>query len=705
MSDLQSEVLQSNVSTSDVTAAETSCVLGDVTSNSFSWPGGEVEITGSSVCEEKSIILPSDQAVKSLFETEETVISGSMIIQACDDHMDHDYHSPRMDDASLVEADAGGHHEKSNSAPPSGALDETAANEDFQQDVCGESSVTWKSFACDGGEVEISDVTRLRDETVPLLEEQFVECFQDISINSASLSVFGLQCQVEHADHPYCNTESDVCVVATLSETTGGSEEPADGPSDVTFRNLNCTGGEIEISDRTDLTDETVPLPCDQAAACSVSVSDGGDTSLFAGDLDMPHSGTRADHLYCYIDESLRSDELRPSPEPAPSSLGPEDELKEVSSVGSEDQASRQEDVAGCGSSLSGRVDADESEETPAAHTASPSVSSVAAAETQCHSPDDEKTSSYLENEADVETPSLSPSPLPDTCLKPQDQLPHTPAKDSTHPEDSALPSLATSASPTSAEEHLDHVSPERLSEARDSALGSSANRAALCGSVEKPRAGRMSDVLGVLSECPSVASALQFFSPAVRRASQSLFRALKNPAEDLFLPGDVALEDEKCLVIPEAGDPSRFWLEDLESPMSRPLLNSTALGGQAQPSPACEPAEDVEVKAGAAPQSEGDRAALNVPLIPEGPLQQQLRQMAEFLLLASGKLGPGGAPAPASTAPAAADAPAQSHSVCVGTSPLKWANHSINTSGVFELKREFSVTDSSTLTDPLLWK
>ncbi|TWW58738.1 hypothetical protein D4764_06G0002680 [Takifugu flavidus] len=255
-------------------------------------------------------------------------------------------------------------------------------------------------------------------------------------------------------------------------------------------------------------------------------------------------------------------------------------------------------------------------------------------------------------------------------------------------------------------EEHVD-IGPQQTSEAKDSAIGASANAAGLCSSAEKPEAEIISDVLKVLSECPSVASALQLgqLSPVVRRASVFLLEAKNAPSVDQFLTDDSALEADKSLLANVNVNPAGLWAEQLMSPMPHPLLNSTAVAGQCQPSLVTEPVQKVAQK----PQVQNP--VVDAPLIPDGPLQQQLRQMAEFLLLASGKinLGPGSATAPllpptVSVVPKTQATPVGSHSICVGTSPVKYREHSVNTSGQFERKRDFSVVDTCTLTDPLLW-
>ncbi|XP_070846965.1 sperm-associated antigen 5 [Chaetodon trifascialis] len=350
--------------------------------------------------------------------------------------------------------------------------------------------------------------------------------------------------------------------------------------------------------------------------------------------------------------------------------------------------------------------------------------SSVPTSVTQDHVQDNyECPNSLIENREVVEEtdpPAVSTSSLTNTSLKASDDescnslMQETSKKDSVHPGDIALPSvcshLAASAKTPTPVEVLEQVSRMLLSggssescEAKDSALGSSGNGPVLCNSAEK-----LPDVLKVLSECPSVASVLKFglLSPVVRRASLSVLKARSNPAADQFLSDDSALEAEKSFLAPVNVDPTGLWAEHLESPMPRPLLNSTALGFKAQPSPVTELEEDVGVKPCALPQPEADKPVLDIPLIPDGPLQQQLRQMAEFLFLASGKMGPAAhVPPPAAiTVPLAQAPPAESHSVCVGTTPMKWEDRSVNTSGQFERKRDFTVVDSCTLTDPLLW-
>ncbi|KAJ8388275.1 hypothetical protein AAFF_G00135360 [Aldrovandia affinis] len=69
------------------------------------------------------------------------------------------------------------------------------------------------------------------------------------------------------------------------------------------------------------------------------------------------------------------------------------------------------------------------------------------------------------------------------------------------------------------------------------------------------------------------------------------------------------------------------------------------------------------------------------------GPLQEQLRHMGELLLRASKNMVPA----------------VEHHSTSTGTRPVQVTEHGVNTSGLFECKREFSVAEASTSTDSLL--
>ncbi|KAI1887401.1 hypothetical protein AGOR_G00189920 [Albula goreensis] len=164
----------------------------------------------------------------------------------------------------------------------------------------------------------------------------------------------------------------------------------------------------------------------------------------------------------------------------------------------------------------------------------------------------------------------------------------------------------------------------------------------------------------------------------------------------------------------------SRLWMGNLESPMPPPQLNSTLINSiltAAAATPCARktaavlvapPAEAVpDVRTGPSHEQLGPKAPADPagtqtgPLqalgdllgTQSGPLQEQLRQMGELLLRASENM-----------VPLVERPPVEHHSVFAATSPVQMADHSVNTSGIFERKREPSVAEASTSTDSLLW-
>lgn len=618
---------------------------------------------------------------------------------------------------------------------------------------CGLGDVTFKSFICPGGEVQITDsslhaeesiiwksfvpdVIRLHNETIPLPEQQLSGLTQYPSVNTTNISA--VECKVEHADHPYCSSEKDVGVYATFSENSNGFEEPANAVCDVTFKSFNCTGGEIQISEGTALVDDTVPLPAHQAATSRESQSYAVDPSMSTTE-DVQNNAKHLEHPYSDIKSysSTLHGNLAVFQESSPIiKFDAVDADRHVGLLLPIAQTINQECVK-LASLISSGIEVEESDASqlsqktfplpddqavicPVLHCDSVHPSII---KEQDHENLREPNSEVL---GDSDLPAISAPLLTNSSLKVlvdsemQDNCKKDPALPSMMPRTEASSSIHLVASvenPTTVEQHQecisqDHLNSERRqsSDTKDSAFGSSGNGPVLCNSAEKPQTENLSGVLKALSECPSVAMALEFgvINPVVRRASLLLSENTKYPA-DKFLTDDSALEVDRSLLAHLNLNPAGLWAEHLESPMPRPLFNSTTLGCKYRPDTVPDPVEDAVVKPSDGLQTEV-KPVVDTPLISDGPLQQQLRQMAEFLFLASGKINAAPASAPLQppavfTAPSARAAPVRSHSVCVGTTPMKWAECGINTSGQFERKRDFSVTDSCTLTDPLLWK
>lgn len=683
-----------------ITIAEQTSENADLTFKSFICTGGEVEIADTSHSAEGSIILPQDQATVNTCESEGLDVSDSNIVQTCSDHIEHPYHNPEIRDAVQDSQEA------------------------FEQNVAVENNVTWKSFACDGGEVEIFDVTTAEEEAIYLPVEQLDAHLQEQSVNASILLDDELQ-HVEHRDHPYCHADVGVAVTIAPSETTNGLDVSESRPSDLTFKSFHCTEGEVLVSDGTTLADETIPLPALQSGIFSESYSSSAGASMLVGHQDLQNAD-HLDHPYCNVqsncsvpDGSVFID-VEPSPVEAP---------KQVSLTVCNSPANRQECVTSASFKNSESEDSDGSHLSRHSAVLPDGQSVLCEASDHNDAPDasvqktqetSQQLNSNLENSdvpADMNSQTLRSNQTLPTYSESvnldnkssNSQIQET-LKEEIPEFSHAIHPIASSETCTPVQAHFSNGH-EQSSEDKDSALGSFGNGPVACNSAENP-VENFTDVFKVLSECPSVASALQFglLSPVVRRASLFLSGAMRAPAADDLLIDDSALEVEKSLLAPVDVNATGLWAENVDVTMPQPLLNSTALGCKPQQNAFMEPAEDAAAMPPRANQTKVEKPALDVPLIQEGPLQQQLRQMAEFLLLASGKIGPAGVsalPQPPAIAPVplARVPPAESCTVAIGTSPVRWANHSVNTSGQFERRREFSVADSCTLTDPLLWK
>lgn len=696
--------------------------VGDITYKSIICAAGEVEINDFSLLSETSLMLPKDQEVNNTFEAEYMDNSSSMKDQSiCIDHMEHPYHNPGRKGASLV---ADKTREISISSQDLANLNDGSAT-DF-------SDITWKPLVCEGGEVQIPDVTTIQ-ETIPVTHPLFSPHSEHSSLITENLSVLGQQYKLEHADHPYCCGANDDAFPPSSSENASAFEDPVKGVEDITFKSFNCPGGEIQISDGTKLEDETAPLVAEQTSACNESSN--YDPSISLTVHEVHNTSEHLDHPYCnikvypspLIDSCGLVHQVLPDIPDAAEGAYPHDRVLP------DDQKKNEVWIKSVSLKSSG-IEIEKSDSILFSQKVSSlpegQVLVFPAVDYNIHRPNkkdqnEEKSETLSQKNSDVFNSNLSelykPS-LPDESCK---ETVHKSCSSPVLEKDAVLPSLeprkelsgcsqdmtsAESCTPT--EDNRKHIGLHQVSEAKDSAFGASGNAAGLSKSAQKPEIEIISDILKVMAECPSVASVLQLgqLSPVVRRASL-LSKSRKDPTVDRCLTDDSALEADKSLLENVIINPAGFWAaEQPMSPMPPPLLNSTAVPCSYQQSLVTDPVENVVQKPWDAPQSAVQKPVVDTPLIPDGPLQQQLRQMAEFLLLASGKIHPSSASAPlpppsVSTLPSKQATPVGSHSVGVGTTPNKWTERSVNTSGQFERKRDFSVVDSCTLTDPLLWK
>lgn len=686
------KTIQAYPSTTDGTL--TGSGLGDVTFKSFLCAGGEVEIADSSMCTEDELSVSEAEAACTS-EAEEGFLE-----QSCCDHIEHPYYNPDGTQPYSDGISAVNIPEVSSSIFSLGDVDDDEDSRACRADCSEEEHATLKSFVCFGTELELSDTTKPCEETVPVLVTDFRSSSQH-DTSSVNGSDDGAQLgQTEHMDHPSCSSGTGRApVFMTFSDTKRGSETVSYELSESTLKLLDCAGSEDETSADPELVEDAVPLP-HAVSSCR------DDPSVLAVD-NVLHSYDCVDHPNCTIKNnspSISTSEACPC-----SSV----EVGHMSLVRTEDLVGAEEPSIVPPAAEDDDYDHQLLEKHPLLPQAQSGdcprvVHSVSAS----RAPDcTEQPNSHLDDHkvaADTDLPVNNGSLLTEASLEAVTnetvkyevrQLAERSEDNKTSSvvhgtEGSACSRLAASAGSSvheEVQECLDHLlqvcstdgSPDS-SERHDGARGSAAVGQAFCLSTKRT-AEDFPDIMKVLSECPSVLQ-LGILDPDVRRASVSLL----NLHQSRFLADNS--EGDKSLASQVNADPSKFWAEHMESPVPRPLFNSTRISCRSQPDSATKQKADLEKRLGASPHSGG------VPLMPEGQLQQQLRQMAEILLqvCAAGAAPPAGSTARSLRAP-----PAECHSVCVGTSPV----HSLNTSGTSVRVEESSVVDSCTETDPLVWK
>ncbi|XP_019718179.1 sperm-associated antigen 5 [Hippocampus comes] len=609
----------------------------DLTFQSFICSGGEVMISEEpSLCTEDHIFLPQDQTVGGTCEKDDMGTS-----ETCSIHMEHPYCHPERTDPAVVEiipanteSDSSELKVSAGSRQPGETVPLVMDGEhvdnpnDCQREgalsaIC---DVTFKSFTCAGVEVEIPNVTKVVDETVPLPAEQTVTSHSELSFLPADVHLCS-----EHFDHPYFRFETNVDTfgqeAALLSAFVAVPGEQAENSQ--LLHNESLIVNHVQSSQNDDKAVTLTPASDKTLTHHSVSlkVQDGFDD-------EIPPVTEMFNETFPLPEEQIASGQSQPQILPA--------EVKE------------------CGDLLNCHFEKNLLD--PHIETKTENCGQVAGVP--------EEQTSHSEFLTKNQTLTMDPIQV--------------------NPNDDVLGTSTPSSEKTLAPESVYlkiRVTPERVddgkmvpegqlnldfsqsSEAKDSALGLSENRPHVPSPVGEPLTETLPTVLKVLSERPSVVSALQLISP-IRRASLTLARACRNPADHC----------EKNPLSPDGSEMAALWTDHLESPLPHPLFNSTTLCNKLQPE-------------GPQPEDLGKKnhgsALPDGPLIPDGPLQQQLRQMAEFLLLASGKID-------------FAAPPAKSCGVGVGITPVKMLDRSLNTSGEFERKSDLSNADACTLTDPL---
>uniref|UniRef100_A0A8C5D0S1 Sperm-associated antigen 5 n=1 Tax=Gadus morhua TaxID=8049 RepID=A0A8C5D0S1_GADMO len=532
--------------------------------------------------------------------------------------------------------------------------------------------ITFKSFACMDGDIEILDYSDAAEDSIVLPTHQPSKSWihRDLTISE---SIIINESESKHIDHAYVNQEEgngasknmnaqqeptlvngcrehpgDEFIMSSVGEDSGDQDHTdhpysskecrfscsieqspklRDGPTDITLRSFVCTGGEVELSDTTTVAEQTIPVPSVQLGISNYLAKDESiinQSELAANQIIDPFKG----HLeHCYFNNDFLN-----IPSPSSDLKAPQEPL---SSSAEAPQLDEHDSVTDGGKSTG---PFESLRDTAADVNSTDAFILLEKPLPLSEDPAEFSPTSYN----DIRAVSIVESHDPDSqhkqpcALKRDESIEAAPAND-------AVITVANI-------QKLQDVSQTVLSP------------------VEVIAAGYCSDFLAEIS--------------VLDRES---------------------LVEKMPYAVPLMGP--------LESPISRPLFNSTALRTRYLATPRVSrhrevpeqlpPARGSVVAASAGPASQELRGLPDPPLILDGFQKQRLRQVAEYLFLTSEKMPTGPAPfALAAIAPPAV----KSHSICVGTSPVKWVDCCFNTSGQFVRKREISVADGCTATDPLLW-
>lgn len=620
--------------------------LGDITYKSFVCLGGEIQLSDTLDTADVTQAIPLDSNSHSLCADSE-LEEGSETFQEVEPHFDHPYCQDKRrvmvsSDVSIVTPTI----TDTSASPDSLSVSRLP---DADADI---GDITYKSFVCSGVEIEVSGSPDKTSELSALLKNLMVEDHQDLSLSHVSFdeSEDVLLRHSQHEEHPYCNLEKNttgepaVDLRHEVSHNLDQAEEDLDLPIHFGGHVENFPNVEQASTDAGSSNGKIEDITFKSFLCMSGEVEVLEDASIVSEKSAVIVEGTMLENSQSSVSVTVHEDESSGTVLPG---------AGHVDHPYCEIQMSCAGDVPVANASLEIPVVSEKTldEENDGAHIVceDPKATSV-------HG-EDSAVLSYVRDScsctSDVSTKSFAPVSQDDVAI----------------------------ASPASFPLAL----PERSSAGLDSALGLSGHP--LQASESDAEEMRRESPQPVLDELPSAHSSQRLSAPSTPKASFVCRSILLDPVGD---------EQD-----------SRLWAEALHSPLPPPQLNSTALPTSllclsAPPSPLA------SVQAPEAPVASGVRTshlypgAAQAALLGSGPLQEQLRQMAELLIAASGNIVPRPAMVECRDMEVATS-PVKQQSVGVCTSPVRCVEHSMNTS-VPPLV-EVPMADAGTSTDSLLWK
>ncbi|XP_060782619.1 sperm-associated antigen 5 [Neoarius graeffei] len=674
----------------------------DITFKSFTCPGEEVGIAEES-------LLQCDSLVKN-----ESLIADDSELQnlqseTCDEHtelpsrhLDHPYCNTQTSElrSEEMEEEDGEEDGDGSVIPPSISKNAT--------------DVTFKSFACPGGEVEIAgDESIVHDESVvaedPNLENPTHSFEDEVSEHTELPS--------RHLDHPYCNTQtSEQRSGEMVEEDGGGSVIPpsisiSKNTTDVTFKSFTCPGGEVEITEESllqcdslmkneSLVQDESLVPKDSELQNLQSEDCDEHTELPSRHLDHPYCSDGIESSTCKGKGSVTSSSMLDTNSPE----GVRTINDSSSALNGSAAADRRDDVTFHFSGaevelenmyktfdtpmlMNNLIIYHQARSSPSTELSEHGGESVLISEKDgrvyCHVVKTDPRVSVSENDTHLRVQISSSGVWESSGSAVRYEGSQNMKSEMMVPEGSS----DTTEVPNVKSVQQQDLDQEVCANLEENVLKDE-NTRLRCDENDEishshPGAERIPEKFGS-TECKSVQNHNMINQNAddanvSRHGDPEVLRSESMDVEaQMKMWSHIVLSEPST---PKHSALGHFWLS--ESPIPPPQLHSTVLTAPLSPKPV--PASDHELQK--------EKVIKDFSAVGKGPLQDQLRKLGELLIAASGKL----------SAPAAVT-PVEQHDACVWTTPTLRQECSTNTSAIVEERREMEVSDACTSTDPLLW-
>lgn len=672
----------------------------DVTFKSFTCTGGEVEIAGNESIVSKD---PDLENPTQSFEdevSEHTELPGH--------HFDHLYCNTQTSElrSGKMEEDGG------------------AVNHAFMSISKNATGITFKSFTCPGGEVEISEESLVQSESL-MKNESLIANDSELQNLQSEICDEHTELPSRHFDHPYCNTQTSELRSGKMEEDSG--EDGVGGSvihlsisknvTDVTFKSFACPGGEVEIAEES----------LAQFDSIMKNESVVQDESLVPKDSELQNlqSETCDEHTElpsCHFDHPYCSDETESSTCIGKGSVMPStmlDTNKPEGVITINDSSSalkgstatdRRDDVTILSSGAEVEIENmyrmfdtpmltkglniyHPAKSSPSTELSEHGGESIIVSEKDghiyCHVVKNHPQVTVSENDAHLSV-QISRSGV-------WERSEGAVSYEGSENMKSEM-MVPEGSSDTTEVQNVKSVQQQDL----DQDVCSNLEENVLKDENTRLRCDEVfSDENGEISHSqPGVDRISENFGSAETKnvqkhnmISQNAHDANVSTHSDPEVLRSESVDVEarmkmwSHIILSEPSTPKHsalghLWLS--ESPIPPPQLHSTVLAAPLTPKPA--PSSDHELQK--------EKVMKDFSAVGKGPLQDQLRKMGELLIAASGKI----------SAPAAVT-PVQQHSACVWTTPTPQQERSTNTSAIMEERKEIDVSDACTSTDSLLWR